>query len=336
MNGSSSSRPLPDGEQVRLLVDRVRDGGAALDIDDTNAALVADLCRRCDGLPLALELAAAQLTAMPVGDLLDQLAHLDVDRDDRLRALVHSSYDLLDADEAAVFRRIAVLDGPVGLPLVRAVVAGDDVPAVRVIRILRELAARGLVAVDRSGPRWRYQQDDDLHRFAAELLVAEGAERRTFDRLADALRALLPDDARVAPAPYADEVTAVLGSVRSLLAAGVDGRADRSRCLELAFRLHRYWAATGVAEGRFWLARLLAAGEPTPWTRYATYALGYLSYWAGDTDDALRDLQTAVEMFGDRARPVRRASVHLRRGAARRHGSPGRVPRLRAALDRRR
>ena len=55
--------------------------------------------------------------------------------------------------------------------------SGDDIPAVRVVRILRELGDRGLVAVEKSGPRWRYHQDDDLHRLARELLVATGDER---------------------------------------------------------------------------------------------------------------------------------------------------------------
>src|ERR1700760_4043115 len=100
-----------------------------------------------------------------------------------------------------VFRRFAVLEGPVGLPLVRAVVAGGAIAPVRVVRILRELTARGLLTVDRSGARGRYRQDDDLHRLARELLAGEGAEAATFRRLADAIQALLPDDPRSPPAP---------------------------------------------------------------------------------------------------------------------------------------
>ena len=66
---------------------------------------------------MALELAAAQLCVMPVGDLLDHLADV-VAGDDRLRSVLRRGHALLDADEAAVFRRFAVLDGPVGLPLI--------------------------------------------------------------------------------------------------------------------------------------------------------------------------------------------------------------------------
>jgi len=283
--------------QVRLLLDRVREGGGGLSLDDRLAPHVATLVRRCGGLPLALELVAAQLAAMPVGDLLDHLNEVVVEGDDHLRSVARSSYVLLDADEAAVFRRLAVLDGPVGLALVRQVVAGGPIAEVRVVRILRELTARGLLTVDRSGPRWRYQQDDDLHRYARELLVDGGEERAAFDRLTDAVRAVLPEDARAAPAPFQDQVSEMLGSVRSLFGAALDGRADAGQCLELAFRLHRYFAASNVAEGRFWLGRLLAAEPAHRWTPYANYALGYLSYWSGDTINAVQQLRTAVDTF---------------------------------------
>lgn len=283
--------------QVRLLLDRVRDGGGELAIDDRLAPYVASLLRRCGGLPLALELVAAQLAAIPVGDLLDHLADVVVAGDDRLRSVARSSYALLDPDEATVFRRFAVLDGAVGLAMVRQVVSGGPIQAIRVVRILRELSARGLLTVDRSGPHWRYQQDDDLHRYARELLTDAGEEAAAFARLAGAISAVLPVDARSAPGPFQEQISDILGSIRSLLGAALDGRAPIERCLELAFRLHRYFATTNVAEGRFWLSRLLAAHPDGEWTPYATYALGYLGYWSGDTSDAVRELTAVVDML---------------------------------------
>ncbi len=283
--------------QVRILIDRVHDSGGDLQVDERLAPHVATLLGQCGGLPLALELVAAQLSAMPVGDLLDHLDDVLVDGEDRLRRVVRGSYALLDDDEAAVYRRLAVLDGPVGLPLIRQVVSGGPIAPVRVVRILRELTARGLLAVDRTGARWRYHQDDDLHRFARELLVEHGEEDAAFERLADAVRAALPDDARGAPAGYRDAITDMLGSIRSLFGAAMQGRADRDRCLELAFRLHRYWAATNVAEGRYWLSRLLASGAESEWTPYATYAMGYLDYWSGDTANAIGELETVVRLL---------------------------------------
>jgi predicted ATPase/DNA-binding SARP family transcriptional activator len=282
---------------ARLLADRVRDGGGDIELGAEAAPHVVALLHRCGGLPLAVELVAAQLAAIPAGDLLDQLDSLLVGSDDPLRAIARGSYALLDEHEARVFRRFAVLAGSAGLALVRHVVSDDAIPPVRVVRILRELTASGLLGVDRTGARWRYHQDDDLHRFAREMLIESGEERAAYDRLADAIRAMLPADAREPPAPFTDAITDMLGSVRSLLRAGLGGRADAGRCLELAFRLHRYWAATSVAEGRFWLARLLGAQPDAEWAPYATYALGYLDYWSGDTGNAVRELQAVVSMF---------------------------------------
>ncbi|WP_375503769.1 BTAD domain-containing putative transcriptional regulator [uncultured Jatrophihabitans sp.] len=305
--------PLPPADpaglrassQVRLLEDRMREAGGSLVVDELSAPHLYALCSRSGGLPLALELIAAQLPAVPAGDLLDQLGQSAPGDREPLRAVALGSYLLLDTAEATVFRRLGVLDGSVGLPLVRQVVSDDTIPPVRVVRILRELAARGLVSVDRSGPRWRYQQDDDLHRFARELLAEHdeatgeqgNEERQTYARLAGAIRLRLPDDARAAPAAFVDEITDILGSIRSLFTAALTGRADLSRCQELAFRLHRYFAVTNVDEGRFWLTRLLGDRRSGPWTPYATYALGYLSYWSGDTDEAMRELEYAADLL---------------------------------------
>ena len=137
-------RELAATDQVRLLVDRVRRSGGELDVDEATAPFVAELCRRCGGLPLAIELAGAQLAGMSVPDLLDHLPGLAADGADRVRAITESSYALLAPDEATVFRRLAVLDGPVALPFLREVVAGGVIAPVRLVRILRELTARGL------------------------------------------------------------------------------------------------------------------------------------------------------------------------------------------------
>jgi predicted ATPase/DNA-binding SARP family transcriptional activator len=297
---------------VLLLADRVRTGGGQLEIDVQVAPLVAELCRRCGGLPLALELAAAQLTAMSVADLLDHLPRLIARGEDRLRSVAQSSYALLDSDEATVFRRLGILDGQVALPLVRDVVAEGAITGVRVVRILRELTARGLLSVDRSGARWRYQQDDELHRLARELLAGADEEVPALSRLYKAVGGIIPDDPRAAPAPHLEAIGEVLPAIRSLLGAAVDGLLDRDAGLELSFRLHRYWAATNVAEGRFWLSRLLAGASPSRPRAYAEYALGYLSYWSGDAQAAVRELRTAVEMLrGQPDEYAARALIYL-------------------------
>jgi tetratricopeptide (TPR) repeat protein len=143
-------------------------------------------------------------------------------------------------------------------------------------------------------------------------------------RLVDAVSAIVPADAKAPPGPYLETISEVIAAVRSVLGAAADGTCELGRGLDLAFRLHRYWAATNVAEGRFWLSRLLAdapgapgapdgLGSPgSPGTAHATYALGYLSYWAGDTAAAVRHLHAAAEqMAGQPDEYAARALIYL-------------------------
>jgi predicted ATPase len=292
---------LAASDPVRLIADRISEYGGELVVDADLAAYLDRLCRHCAGLPLALELVAAQLTAMAPADVVEHLDEMTAGSTDAVRQVAEASHALLQPDEAAVFRRMSVLEGPVDLAAIRAVSTGADVAGVRVVRLLRELGDRGLVTAHRSGTRWSYEQDDDLHRFARSYLAAADEERETYRRLADLLQATLPEDPRSPPAPFADAVTALLPSVRGLLGAGVSGEADRGRCLELAFRLHRYWASTNVGEGCFWLGRLLESrdGEGEEWAGYATYALGYLNYWAGEDLNAVPQLERAIALLAD-------------------------------------
>ena len=195
-----------------------------------------------------------------------------------------------------------------------------QIPRLRVVRILRELTARGLVTVHRSGPRRLYPQDDDLRRSQASASTRPGEAPQT-ERRRRHVRALLPDDPSRRPrrTPTRSRPSSTGSVPSSPPARRCEGPADDpDGCLEIAFRLHRYWAATNVGEGRFWLSRLLA-GPDTPWSPYARYALGYLSYWAGDTPERPR----AREGRGHPRRGRRRADgpgPDLSRGAPRRPG----------------
>ena len=267
------------------------------------------LANRAFGIPLALELLAAQLREISLGDLLDDIAENEVG--DQLRTILDYGYSALTEDEASVFRRISVLDGAVALGLIRGLVTSAAIPSTRVARLLGELTTRGLLSIDQSGARWRYEQHDDVRDYARDLLLAAGEEPETFALLASALRGMLPDDARMPPAPFTAAITEVLPSIRSLFGAALDGRASMADAQEIAFRLHRYYAATSVSEGRFWLGRLLASDETTEWTGLATFALGYLSYWAADGEAALSALSGAVELLRGVEDLLRRSGPHL-------------------------
>lgn len=294
---STGGAAVQAGPALELILDRAAAGGRPVQVSATTRPLLEALVRRSGGVPLALEILAAQLTVQSIGDLMDSLAQLD-DTDEGLRGILRQSVETLSPAESDVFRRLSVIGGAARLPLIRSVVAGAELPPARVVRVLAELADRGLLRVDTAGARWLYELDDDIQRFAGELLTENGELAATQQRLFEAVVGVLPDDPKLPPGPYLDDVTDILASVRGLLGAAVDGGIPREQGLELAFRLHRYWAATGVAEGRFWLGRLLTEAPPSDWSSFATFALGYLSYWAGDVEAALSELTAAAELLG--------------------------------------
>ena len=183
------------GPPVRLLTDRVRESGGQLEMTDDLAPYVAALCRRCGGLPLALELVAAQLAELSPGDLVDHLDEVAAEGGDALRHAVEGSYALLDAQESAVLRRLAVLDGGCDLPLIRAVVDDRTVPGSPggpdPARADRPGAAgrgpdRAAVALP---PRRRPSPA-----VAGPARLVGRDRRAVFERLRGAVLALLPDD----------------------------------------------------------------------------------------------------------------------------------------------
>jgi predicted ATPase/DNA-binding SARP family transcriptional activator len=281
---------------VQLLADRMALRGVTLLLNADNARAVQELCSRCGGVPLALELAAAQLGSMAVADLLDGLPTAARGAEGVIDSLLQQSYDSLGDDEATLFRALGAVEGSLPLALV-ASLAPESPTRGRIARILAELSDRGLVEIDRAGPRWSYRQDDQVRTFARAHLASNEGETWFLERLVESARAVLPDDARTPPSTFRESVDEAWDGFRTLFEATSSGVISRESGLELAFRLHRYWAVAGIAEGRFWLERLLDGGQETPWTAFATFAAGYLAYWAGDTGPARTQLEEAARLL---------------------------------------
>jgi len=281
---------------VQLLADRMASRGQQLALDARNSEAVLQLCARCGGVPLALELAAAQLNSMAVADLLDMLPAAARGAEDVVDSLLEQSFESLGAEAAALFTAWGAVDGALPLSLATTLAGAISSPG-RVARLLGELADSGLLYIDRAGPRWRYRQDDQVRRFARARLETAGGAREVLSALADGLRGLLPDDARTPPGGYRDTATDASDAFRTVFAGAVTGTVARQTGLELAFRLHRYWAVTSLAEGRYWLTLLLDQADDGAWTPLALFASGYLAYWAGESAVAQPQLEDAARLL---------------------------------------
>jgi len=178
----ASPEALAGCEAVRLFVDRAVAAQPLFRLTAENASAVSAICRRLDGIPLALELAAARLRALPVEGIaarLDDRFRLLVGgdrtalpRQQTLRALIDWSHDLLDDAERVAFRRLCVFASGFTLEAAEAVVPGSGIADGEVLDLVTRLVEKSLVAVD--GDSGRYRQLETVREYAAERLAAAG------------------------------------------------------------------------------------------------------------------------------------------------------------------
>ncbi len=179
---TSSADAIAAYPAVQLFVDRAIAAKPSFRITDDNAAAVAQICHRLDGIPLALELAAARLRSMPVERIAARLSdrfrlltsgdRTALPRQQTLRALIDWSYDLLDEHERAFFRQLAAFAGGFTLDAAERVGGGGALGDADGIDLLARLVEKSLVTLDAAGERYRMLET--VREYALERLVTSG------------------------------------------------------------------------------------------------------------------------------------------------------------------
>jgi predicted ATPase len=189
-----------DAAAVALFVDRARNVDSTFLLGADDVAVVAEICRRLDGLPLAIELAAARVNVLPAAELLKRLdERFDVltgsrrrrsrDRHRTLRETVDWSYELLDDDERLAFEQLSVFAGSFGLDGAEAIL--DGVSGADVLDLVEALTSKSLlVRADIDGFH-RYRYLETIRSYAEERLEARGSTAEAVDRLHDHLVAVI-------------------------------------------------------------------------------------------------------------------------------------------------
>ncbi|SOD94449.1 ATP-binding protein [Blastococcus haudaquaticus] len=292
---------------VELFLARARQADPAFELDAAAADAVAEVVRRLEGLPLAIELVAARVRTLPPAALLRRLdSALDVrgpgpdvpDRQRTLRATVAWSHDLLDEQERALLARLSVCSGGATLDTVEAL-AGPDDGALDVADVLSSLVGHSLVTPTDTGegePRFRMLEL--VRAFAAERLRERGEESATRERLAVHL-------AKVSAAA----ADGLVGSEGALWAARLEAEApDLLAALRWSVAADRADLAVGLAAplARWWWARGLlgtmgqiadATADLPSATRLDAAAAGRLLWARGATRIALGRLEEAAPLF---------------------------------------
>jgi predicted ATPase/DNA-binding SARP family transcriptional activator len=289
-------------DAVRLLADRVGAARGGGPLRPAEVPIAAELCRRLDGLPLALELAAARLRALSLSEVSARLdRRLDllvgtspVGRHQTMRAAIDWGHELLDEPQRVLLRRLSVFAG--GFDLTAAERVGAD-PAV--FDLLPQLVDRSLVERVPAGDTSRFRLIETIREYAAERLIRDGGPAEaavTRDRHAAVWADLLAEPPPVdgpAHSAWLATVGAEHDNIRAALEWTLDS-ADPERGLALATAMWWYWWITGrMVEGRAWLGRALRATPDTP-TRLRGQALRVAASLARNSGDL-----TAARSLGE-------------------------------------
>jgi predicted ATPase/class 3 adenylate cyclase len=185
--GEAGSPAPGSSDAVALFADRARAQGVALSVEEQAGPLVVSVCRRLDGMPLAIELAAARLRSMSLAELggrLDQRFRLltggsrtALERQQTLRATVGWSYSLLTGAEQLLLARLSVFAGSFGLDAAEAVCGSGGIDVLDVAELLGSLVDKSLVVAEPAGGTLRYRLLETIRLFAAERLAEAGGDQ---------------------------------------------------------------------------------------------------------------------------------------------------------------
>ena len=289
-------------DAVQLLTERAAAAAPGLVLTPADAADVAELCRRLDGIPLAIELAAGRLrTLTPAGlvarlddslGLLRRSGTATAERHRTLRATMERSSDLLGDRERLLWRRAAVFAGEFDLVAAEKVCSGGGLPVGEVVDALTGLVEASVLDVvrDAAGPRFRMLQT--VRAFGRELLAGFGEAAAVQGRHREWCAGLVAAAARdfLGPGQVAafDRLTAVHADLGAALERCLGTPGERAAGLAMAADLWLWWEARGhLGEGRRWLDLLLdAVPEPSAVRASGLAVAGYLALVATDPDTA--------------------------------------------------
>jgi predicted ATPase/DNA-binding SARP family transcriptional activator len=296
---------LEGSEAVALFVERARAVSPAFGITNTNALSVARICWRLDGIPLAIELAAARARVLTPAKILERLddcfsllvqrGRTTLPRHQTIRATIDWSYELLSPSERLLLQRLAVFAGGFTLEAAEQICAGGAIGPRDVLDLVAALVERSLVVMREREDSARYHLLEVVRHYAAERLAEQGAEavealvRRHAEFFGSVAEVAGPSlDVFQAP-----EVMGWVAAEHDNLRAALEWSlhaGDPLLALRISGALWPYWLqGTHWSDGLEWMARAIDAADPSQ----TTVALGRALLGAGSLAYALQDLQRA-------------------------------------------
>jgi predicted ATPase/DNA-binding SARP family transcriptional activator len=332
LSGMELVNGLKQVEAIQLFVERATATLPTFTLIPDNAAAIAQICRRLDGIPLAIELAAARVKLLSVAQLAARLddcfqvlaggSRTTLPRQQTLRAAIDWSYQLLTAEERALFQRLAVFAGDWNLEAAEAIASAWSLDyrdrsksfheqttlnsQFSILNVLARLVDKSLVAVvDTSGGEARYRLLETVRQYGHEKLRESGEEPEIQRRHAHFYLALAEQaelglrgsDAR----RWSDQLMAEYDNLRLALAWSLSSAGDVALGLRLAAALEWFWNLRGLSgEGRGWIKNLLARSGPADDARVRAKALSsacFMAYLLSDYPAAQARGRESVALF---------------------------------------
>jgi predicted ATPase/class 3 adenylate cyclase/DNA-binding CsgD family transcriptional regulator len=280
-------------DAVRLFIERAVAVAPSFQVDNDSAPTVAEICSRLDGIPLAIELAAARVRTLSLHRILDALAdrfrlltggaRTVMPRQQTLQASVAWSHDLLNAAERVLLRRVGAFSGGFSLEAAEDVCAADPIERSEIMELLCELVDRSLVIFDHGDGRYHLLQT--IQHFATQQLLAGGELEALRKRHAAHFLAMAEATAaRLEAAPQVAMLTALEDDHDNLRTAlqWLLATDDRDGALRLVVAMTSFWTLHGhYAEAQTWFRRVLDQGPrgPSQLRARAVWGLGHLTLY---------------------------------------------------------
>jgi predicted ATPase/DNA-binding CsgD family transcriptional regulator len=301
---------LGEVEALRLLVDRAVAVAPDFALTDENCRAAGEVCRRLDGMPLAIELAAVRLASMTAEDLRERLddrlrllaaGHATgPGRSQTLRATVDWSYELLGEDERVLWRRLSVFAGGFGLEAAEDVCSGAGLERELIVDLLASLVAKSIVSMGQGSRHGRYRLLETLRLYGAQRLAEAGEDAEVARRHATWYADLVSDGDRpwwgsARQGEMYDVLDVEWANVEAALDFFARSPLDAKVGLRMAADLWLYWLVRGRyrAGSRRLEAFVEMEPAPTPERVMALWAFGFLSQGTGDYASALGAVEEA-------------------------------------------
>jgi len=308
---------LRQNEAVLLFAERAAAAAGRFELTDANRAAVVELCRRLDGLPLAIELAAVRTRVLSVEQIRDRLhdrfslltagGRAALPRHQTLRTTIEWSHELLNAGERALLRRLCVFAGRFTLDDVEPVCTSHDVLAAQSLDLLSSLVDKSLVIKEDVRGVACYRLHETMREFARLKLREAGEEEMVEDRANEYYRGRCQQSvgqSRYRLDEWLDWMDLEIDNIRAVLGRYL-ARCDALSGIDLATSVGWYWITRATTEGVRWLDDLAVCGPGHPQAQFWAYFLrGFLAVLKADATAGRPAIERAVATARALAEPV--------------------------------